>query len=312
MERRIARGAPASGDLTLDAAAAMRALAAGESEPLLLGVYPTLTATNPFQSLLYMRAREHGIAPVWIRRDRQIAELTALRRAGLPTVLHLHWLHPVLRDAESAKAAGRAADEFVGLLDDHRSAGGRLVWTVHNVLPHETRYEVEEARLGSAVAGRADIVHVMNRRTAEAVAPFYDLPPDRLLAVPHMSYAGAYPDHASRLDARHALGIMPDELTFLSLGWIRPYKGLDALLDAWQALPAGVRRLVVAGEPTPGPGVGAFLERAALDPTVVLDADRSQPTRSRSIRGRRTSRCCPTAGRSTAAPCCSRSRSGCP
>lgn len=272
MERHVRAGPPAPRDLTVDAMASLRGVTAVDPEPLLLGIYPTLAATNPYQSLLYQRAREHGCAPVWARRQWQIAELTALRQAGLPTALHLHWLHPVLRDAETPKAAGQATKEFLALLDAFGAAGGRLVWTVHNILPHETRHAAEEARLGSEVAARADVIHVMSRRTEEAAAPFYELPRDRLLEVPHMSYVGAYADHVSRLDARHALGILPDDLVFLTLGWIRPYKGLDALLDAWQALPAGPRRLVVAGEPAQDGAIGGFLERAALDPTVVLDA----------------------------------------
>jgi beta-1,4-mannosyltransferase len=271
MERRQAGSPAAAGDITLEATAGLRALAGAEAEALVLGVYPTMP-TNPYQVLLYQGAREAGLAPVRLRRPWQIGELAALARSGLPTVLHLHWLHPVIADAASAKEAARSVAEFLGRLDDLRSAGGRLAWTVHNILPHETRFETEEIRLSAAVAARADAIHVMSERTPELVAPYYELPRDRLLVVPHMSYLGAYPDHVSRLDARHELGLLPDDLVFVTLGWIRPYKGLDALLDAWQTLPPASRRLVVAGEPTADPANSPFLERAAIDPSVVLDA----------------------------------------
>lgn len=271
MERRRAPDQPNPGDLAVEAAAALRALTAVDPEPLLLGVYPSFT-TNPYQSLLYQRARDHGIAPIRLARAWQLGELAGLARAGLPVALHLHWLGPIVRDAGSAREAARALDDFVARLDEHRAAGGRLVWTVHNVLSHETRWEAEEARLSRAVAERCDVVHVMSARTPEAVEAHYALPRDRLLVVPHMSYAGAYEDHVSRLDARHELGLLPDDLVYLALGYIRPYKGLDVLLEAWQALPPGRRRLVVAGDPADDPSVAAFLEKAAVDPTVVLDA----------------------------------------
>ncbi len=278
MERRIAAGQPGPGALTLESTAALRALAGGAEEPLLLGVYPTFR-TNPYQSLLYQRAREHGIAPVLVRQPAQLRELVDLQRSGLPTILHLHWLHPILRDAGSPKAAAKLVDEFVGVLDSHAAAGGRLAWTVHNVLSHEVRHEAEEVRLCAEVAARSHVVHVMSERTPEAVAGRYELPRDRLLVVPHMSYEGAYEDHVSRLDARHELGLLPDDVVYLALGYIRPYKGLETLLDAWQSLALGAvrgapgrRRLVIAGEPADDAETAGFVERAALDPSVLIDA----------------------------------------
>jgi len=88
-----------------------------------------------------------------------------------------------------------------------------------------------------------------------------------------MSYLGAYEDHVSRADARHDLALLPDELVYLVLGAIRPYKGLPELLDAWATLPPDrPRRLVIAGAPSDQPGIEELIERAALAPGVLLDA----------------------------------------
>ena len=277
MERRQRPSKPAKGDFTAEAAGALRALAGSDVEPWLLAAHPSFV-TNPYQDLLYQRSREHGIAPVRVRRDEQLDEVLDIRKAGLPTVLHLHWLHLVMKGAASAREARKRADEFLGRLDGQRKAGGRLAWTVHNILPHESRFDDEEARLCAEVAGRADVVHVMAERTPALVAPFFELPVDRLLVVPHMSYAGAYEDHVSRLDARHELGLMPDELVYLVLGSIRPYKGIPELLDAWAELPPDrPRRLVIAGAPTDEAGVDEVLERAALATDVILDARKIPP-----------------------------------
>jgi beta-1,4-mannosyltransferase len=272
MERLLPRPQPVRGDLTRDAAAGMRALSGSELEPLVLAVYPSFF-TNPYQALLYRNCRELGIAPIRVRREDQLEEVLELRKARLPLGLHLHWLHLVMKDADTARDARRLADAFLGRLDQHRRAGGPLIWTVHNILPHEARFETEEARLCGEVAARADVVHVLNERTPDLVAPYFQLPMDRLLHVPHMSYAGAYEDHVSPADARHELGLMPDEVVHLVLGSIRPYKGLPELLDAWEAMPPDApRRLVIAGAPTEESGVADLLERAALMPGVLLDA----------------------------------------
>jgi beta-1,4-mannosyltransferase len=263
------RTTPLPGVFTSEARAGL-ALVSGEDPPLILGYYPTVT-TNPYQLLLYDQALEHGIVPVGMRQERQLDELLALQRSGVATALHLHWLHPVMRPATSiseARALGRA---FLGRLDAYRSAGGRLVWSVHNVLPHEVGFEAAEAELCGEVAVRADVVHVLAERTADAVAPWYRLPPDRLLHVPMSSYDSVYPDHVPRLEARQRLHLRADELVFLSLGAIRPYKDLDSVLDAWVGLEPGDRRLVIAGPVTQEPGVAALVARARATGGVIVE-----------------------------------------
>ena len=272
MERRFRVNPPPLGAVTVEAMESLRGLPADGEAPLLLGYHPAFF-TNPYQALLYGSVREHAIAPVALRRLEQLDELQALQAAGIATVLHLHWLHLVAKDETSERGAKRAATAFLDRLDDYVDSGGRLVWTVHNILPHDARFEEVEAWLAGEVARRAEVVHVMAPSTADHVKPHYELPRDRLIVVPHPSYRGAYADHMSRLDARHELGLLADDLVAAVVGVIRPYKGIDELLDAWQLLDPAMRaRLVIAGAPAEGSGIEALVERASIDPAVVIDA----------------------------------------
>jgi glycosyltransferase involved in cell wall biosynthesis len=271
MERHQRSPQQPPGAFTEEALAAVRAVAAVHPEPLLLGYHPHFR-TNPYQALLYQQVRDHGIAPVGIRRAETITELTELQRAGIATILHVHWLHLVLRDADSPRESARASAAFLELLDRHRAGGGRLVWTIHNILPHEARSEAAESALAAEVASRADVIHVLSARTPDHVAPYFHVPRDRVLHVPHASYAGAYEAHVSRLAARHELELGPDDVVYLVIGAIRAYKGLEELIDAWQALPPDPRRrLVIAGAPSDDEGIGALLERLAVLTDVLVD-----------------------------------------
>ena len=261
-----------------DARAALDRLTAGRREagaaepPLLLGYYPAFT-TNPYQALLYGATAGHGIAAVPVRSTELIPELARFQRGGTRTVLHLHWLHRVLGGAVTRPQAERRLAAFLRLVDDHRAEGGQVAWTVHNILPHEARFEDLEARLSAEVARRADVIHVLAAGTAAYVAPHFELPADRLLLVPHPSYVGAYEDDLTPADARRALGIGEAEFVYAVVGTIRPYKGLTTLLDAWQALPADrSRRLVIAGAAAAGPGIEALLERAGRDRSILVHA----------------------------------------
>jgi hypothetical protein len=160
MERRLRERNPPNGSFTVEAAAALRALAGGTDDPILLGYYPRFV-TNPYQSLLYTAVREHGIAPVALPDIERLVELEALQGSGVTTLLHLHWLHLVLRDADSERDANRLADRFLGRLDRYLAGGGKLAWTVHNILPHDAEYEAVETRLNAAVAARSTLIHVL-------------------------------------------------------------------------------------------------------------------------------------------------------
>jgi glycosyltransferase involved in cell wall biosynthesis len=270
------------GTLTAEALEAARALDAVHPKPILLGYYPVAN-TNPYVTLLYQRAWAGGIAPLPVSTEEQFVELEELARLGHRVVLHLHWLNRPLGRAATAAEAAASGRAFIEQLDRFSAAGGRLAWTIHNLLPHGARFLDEESRFRGEVARRVDVIHVMAPTTADLVAPYFELPRDRLLHVAHPNYVGAYADFLSRGQARHELGLMPDELVYLVLGAIRPYKGISELLDAWDELQRDEvpRRLVIAGRPAHDPGTDLLLERAAVHPDVLLhtgriDADRMQ------------------------------------
>jgi glycosyltransferase involved in cell wall biosynthesis len=273
MDGRLRGPGQAPGDFTDEAIAALRALEATGPDPILLGYHP-VARLNPYHSLLYQQSWKSGIGTVPILRDETFPELTELARLGFSTLLHLHWLNLVLVNARSAKEAGKDRRAFLDRLDRMRDAGGRIAWTVHNILPHAARFEDEEARLSADIVERSAVVHTMATRTPEIVAPWFTIPPEKILQVPHPSYLRAYEDRIGRDQARHELGLWPGEIVHVVLGAIRPYKGLYELLDAWDAISADgtARRLVIAGGPTDEPGVAELLERAAIHPSVLVHA----------------------------------------
>jgi beta-1,4-mannosyltransferase len=257
-----------------EALAAIRQLEAlGQSDPIVLAYHP-VARLNPYQSFLYSRAWEHGVAAIPLARIEELDGLPALSdHARL--VLHLHWLNLVLRDVERDDDARAAIAGFVERIDRFTDGGGRLIWSIHNVLPHDARMPEHEARLRQAIAERAAIVHVLTDRTREAIAGLFAYRAERELHVPMPSFFGAYADHVSRAEARYELSLTPDETVYAAIGAIRPYKGLTDLIDAFDALLArdrSARRLVIAGAPGDEPAVNDLLARCLVHPFVSLHA----------------------------------------
>ncbi|MET9022535.1 glycosyltransferase [Actinopolymorpha sp. NPDC004070] len=253
---------------------AARALAAHDwtrPDGALFGYFPVARG-NPFQDMLYSRLRPGGLTPLPtydLATTGQVASMVA--GAGVDFVVHLHWLNFVLAKApDETDARGRVKaflDELAQLCD----TGARLLWTVHNILPHETRYPDLDAGLRQGVVSLAERVHVMSPRTRELVAPWFDIPAHKELSVPHPCYQDAYPSWMPRAQARAELGL-PDGVTvFLLLGRVQPYKGITELLDAFDRLcerEPGRYALLVAGPAGAEPETLAFRDRLRAHPTA--------------------------------------------
>lgn len=247
----------------------------GHEPATVLAFHPV--STNPFQAQLYRQAWQNGLAPVPLHRIEELDELLALPALGIRMVLHLHWTHGVLAGIEDEVAGRAAIARFLDRIDRFLEAGGKLAWTVHNVVPHDARLHDLEAELQQAIVDRAGTVHILAAGTVSAVADWFTIPPDKIVHVPMPSYLGVYPDFCSRAEARHRLGIAEDEVVYGLIGAIKPYKGLTALLDAFDSVTSAdprPRRLLVAGAPDRADVTRDFLERCRDHPLVTLHARR--------------------------------------
>ena len=149
-----------------------------------------------------------------------------------------------------------------------RRRGVPTVAIVHNALPHERRP-------GDAVAARLALgacrgLGVLSESVRDDVRRLGIALPMELVAHPTYDQFG---DAVPPAEARAALGLR-DAPTLLFFGFVRPYKGLDVLLDAFPAIQARVPdvQLVVAGEIYDGEA--ELRARAALfGDAVRFDAD---------------------------------------
>ncbi|WP_206447329.1 glycosyltransferase [Agrococcus sp. KRD186] len=159
------------------------------------------------------------------------ALLSSLRMRPQDTVLHMNWTNPIAQRTRNPFVAARGVWRFVRALTEAKRAGMTILWTVHNVLPHDARHRWVERSLHRSLSRLADTIHIMSISTAVAAAPEYRLPPDRTVRIPHPSYFGAYGPREDRAAARERLGIGADDLALLMLGQMRAYKGVRELIE---------------------------------------------------------------------------------
>lgn len=209
---------------------------------LALIVYPF--DLNPYQRRLYEAIQTVGTdcTLVYVRRRTHLGPLPFFTKVGLARargyrLIHVHWPRFALR-------SGNRTYYRLSLLNAVASIwwlrilGIRMVWTVHNTLPHEAE-TADDALVTRLLAGYAvrKIVHSeATVRELEAVGA----DPRRVTVIPHGSYVGTYHEK-SQAEGRRALDLPEKARIVLFFGQIRPYKGVDDLTDAWSRV-VGERR----------------------------------------------------------------------
>jgi glycosyltransferase involved in cell wall biosynthesis len=138
----------------------------------------------------------------------------------------------------------------------------RLVWTIHQLYPHETRSPAQDRAAALLLSRACAVLLAHDRTTAAAAAAAFGLPEGSIHVVVHGSYIGVYPRGRSRDELRAELGLADDAFTFLAFGELRGYKGIRVLLDAWERAALGTAALVIAGNPKDR-SVAQEVERAA-------------------------------------------------
>jgi len=232
-----------------------------------VAAFPRSLRSNPYCDLLYRSLAARGVA---VAARAELSPRWLLRHARDVKVLHLHW--PEFYYRSGSRPTTRSVSAFVAALLLARILGYRVVWTVHNALPHE-RHPVDRVLRWLLVRSARLVVHAEAARTA---MPGGRRPP---AVVPHGHYIGFYPDDVPAAEARQALGLGAEERVFACFGQLRAYKGVGALLDAFTDLSDPRLRLVVAGKPATNDDALRVLAAAQRDPRVrahlgfVPDAD---------------------------------------
>ncbi len=242
--------------------------------PFLLGFGP-VARVNPYQALMYGSFERHGIAVTPVFDVAKLRELVHLKPLTSGFGLHLHWTSSITARAETEREATIKAHGFLGRVDQFQDAGGKFVWTAHNLYPHDSKFVDVDLALQQSIADKADVVHVMANATGTALADHMSIDDSKVIVAPHPSYEGAYENYLSRSEARQSLGLDADEVVFLLFGALKSYKALTELAAGFDELcrrNTSFRfRLLVAGGADESRPVQDFVSWAVAHPMVLIE-----------------------------------------
>ena len=183
----------------------------------------------------------------------------ALGRLRGARVLHIHWVYPFGLHWTARRPFRRVPDLlFAGSLRMARLCGLRVVWTVHNVVPH-ARVFADDRRARRRLVEASDLVITHSQPALDELR--------RRVAAPRRARViplGPFAPRGARIPRRATRHVA-------FFGKIEPYKGVEELLEAFAALPRDCPLyLTIAGACESAALRGVIQRRAAGVPRVSL------------------------------------------
>ncbi len=222
---------------------------------------------NPYAPLLAEALSPLGVECVAGYGENLRAKWIA-EHAGTYQILHLHW--------PSGLYASDGLDETVkrcaGMMDAlilARSMGCKIVWTMHNLYPHDSEtHDLDHlARLAITSVASAVIVHCEHARALLRRVFHRE---EGVFTIPHGHFLAPYPNEIGRAEARRRLGLEDRHFVYLFFGTVRANKGVEQLLQSFRALPGQDLRLLLAARVCTDYGAAVVEGSSKSDPRIVL------------------------------------------
>jgi beta-1,4-mannosyltransferase len=220
---------------------------------VLMSPGPEQIKDNPYLSLLFT---EVGRCSVKISQFSRKSSL--LKRHD---IIHIHWPEWLVTWSTVWRASLDIATSL-GLLWLARRRGAALVWTGHNLEPHELPRPWLWQIFQRLFLSQTDLlVSFGDGATKSLIVRYPQLAQIPVAIIPHGHYRDYYTARSDALSFREQVGL-DHRSVFLCFGLIKPYKNIPSIVRAWKQLPVPRPQLVVAGRPAQ-PELEAAIKREA-------------------------------------------------
>lgn len=204
---------------------------------------PPWLLTNSYLAELYGAMHDPQIEVRLLRPRYALPELFFGRGRR---ILHLHFFDELTQRRSGAATALRCCLLLL-LLAALRLRGVRIVWTAHNLEPHELHHPAWGFLMYRMVARWSEAIIAHSQAARDLLQSRYG-PLPHCVVIPHGHYIGAYGPPHDRAVSRAELGLPAQGPVLLSFGALRPYKNIEQLISTFAELPEATRgTLLIAG-----------------------------------------------------------------
>lgn len=162
-----------------------------------------------------------------------------------PDILHLHWPEYLYRPDHSL--FGEPMDATQRIIRQYKDYGAKVVYTIHNISPHESFDESLENDIYQFIYEMSDVIVHHGKKSIDLMsAKFPMVTGKNNIICHHGDYLIQY-KNISKMRAREKLNLPPDKFVLLCFGNIRQYKGFSLLKKIFGCWKKENKYLLVAG-----------------------------------------------------------------
>lgn len=232
---------------------------------MILGSWPGTLSGNPFLDILAKSLESHGARFVAVDSPNKGVHSAV-------DALLVQWPDQIFWKARPGRVPYLAAISQINALRRWRRSGKKLVWIIHNDVPHDLndRQRWLWSHYTQALSSLSDGYMTLSPATRNAVLqrhPGLSAKPNGSFR--HPAYPSVIRTAAQARARRQQLGIPDDAYVIGALGRIGGYKGLPELIDAFRATSGSNLRLLICGRPKNAAVRKEVEEATANEPRVI-------------------------------------------
>lgn len=160
-------------------------------------------------------------------------------------IVHIHWMHHAYQNRNPLLFIVKSFI-FVLTMMYLKLRNIQLVWTIHNLYPHNAKYHTMERFMRRLICSFCSKLIVASESIKRKVIAEFDVPAEKLFVVKHGHYLGVYKRNG--INYREVYDISEDADVYLFLGAIKAYKGVEDLIEAFNAVKTKQSYLIIAGK----------------------------------------------------------------
>jgi glycosyltransferase involved in cell wall biosynthesis len=129
-----------------------------------------------------------------------------------------------------------------------RVKGLPVIHTLHNMQNHAGRWVRIERAMQGWFMRRCSRIRVYSETTLRKVVRLYKTDPGKVFVIQDIPFYFHYPQGATQAQSRALLKLPPGAFVYLFLGMVKPYKGVEHLIEAFKQTAGPDDYLVIAGK----------------------------------------------------------------
>jgi beta-1,4-mannosyltransferase len=209
---------------------------------------PVAGLENPYQKLMMEGISSKEDLQVQYGFDGKFFAILKTVVLQKPDILHLDWIQKyyIRRKEWMTWLLFPLFIIEVFLVDKFTNV--KLVWTLHNIIPHDLNNSRPKKWCRSFFARSCDWIRVFDEKSIHKAVATLNVTKDKFKVVPEGSYVDYYKNNTTKEDSRKELSLAMDNFVYLYLGSIKPYKGIENLLQSFKKIKNERALLIIAGK----------------------------------------------------------------